>query len=228
MQPQVQMALPLMSRELAEVDTILTRAVAAGDPLIASDYGNQLSNTMALKGVALAKLFFGMRDNWSLFRAAGIEDDFKDFVDAHMFVKGKTADRYADMYEAVLANGNVPEYIRAQLQIKPIKSLLLLTAAVREGSLTDEQLADVVLLDYNGIRNMVRDARGEATNSSTATRGVLVQRKHGIYTEGSLVVFSGDGNEIEVLGWLNLTPRTEAAKKFLERIKNTLHLEDIR
>jgi hypothetical protein len=228
MQPQVQMALPLMSRELAEVDAIVTRAVAAGDPLIASEYGNQLSKEMTLKGVALAKLFFGMRDNWPLFRAAGIEDDFKDFVDAHMHVTGRTADRYADMYEAVFEKSRIAPQVKSKLLHKPIKTLLLLTAAVREGSLTSEQLGNVIVLNHSGVRDMVREARGEVTNSSTATRGVLVQREHSVYVKGTLVVYGGSGDEIEVLGWLNLTPKNDSAMKFLERMKNALQLEDIR
>jgi len=227
MQPPVQMALSVNSSDLTEVDTILDRAITAGDPLIASEYGNQLSNSMTLKGVALAKLFLGMRDSWPLFRSSGIDEDFADFVDAHMFVTGRTADKYADMYKAIFVNKEVPLVIREQLQYKPIKTLLLLTAAVREGSLTEEQLADVIILDHNRVRDVVREARGEATNSRTAVYARLVQREHSKYPKGTIVVFGGDDG-FEVLGMVNLNPVTEPARKFLERMKNTLHLEDIR
>lgn len=226
MQPLVQMGLPVQSRELAEVETILARSITAGDPLIASEYGNQLSNSMALKGVALAKLFFGMRDNWALFRAAGIEEEFADFVDAHMFVRGRTANKYADMYEAVLTNEALPVGLRTQLQFKPIKTLLLLTAAVREGSLNEDELWDVALLDHQGVREMVRKARGEATNSHTAVTARLVMREHSTYPKGTIVVFGG--SEVEAIGYLKLEPTTEAGKKYLQRIINSLGLEDIR
>jgi hypothetical protein len=232
MQPPVQMALPVNSRDVVDVDTILDRAITAGDPLIAAEYGNQLSNTITLKGIALAKLFYGLKSNWELFRASGIEEDFADFIDAHMQVSGQTADKYANMYEAVFVNPQIPQELKGQLAHKPIQSLLLLTAAVREGSFDSEDLEDVVVLDHNGIRAKVREARGEATSSRTAVHARLVQRTHSVYPKGTIVVFgtSSDGHEeIEAIGYLKLDEaRTESGKKYIQRIINALGLEDIR
>jgi len=226
MQPQVQVSLLLQSTEMAEIDTIIDRAVTSGDPLIATEYGNQLGRAIALKGVALAKLFFGMRNNWELFRAAGIEEEFGDFVNAHMTITSKVADKYADMYEAVLDNANIPLPIRNQLAGKPIKQLLLLTAAVREGDLDEDDLEDVVVLDYNGVRQKVRDARGDVTSSRRTITARLVQREESKYPHGSLVVFGAD--EQEVIGQFKLIPETETGRIYLERIKNQLGWEDIR
>lgn len=231
MQPPVQMALPVQSRDMVEIDTILDRAIAAGNPLIAAEYGNQLSNAIRLKGVALAKLFFGMKNNWSLFRASGIEEDFADFVDAHMTASGATAEKYANMYEAVFVNPKVPEELKSQLARKPMESLLLLTAAVREGSLDQDDLEDVVVLDKTGIRQKVRNARGDVTSSRRAIYARLVQREHSVYPKGTLVVFgqSEEGEtEIEAIGAFNLNVRTESGQKYIQRIINTLGLEDIR
>jgi hypothetical protein len=227
MQPHIQVVSPVNSRDMADVDTILDRAISAGDPLIATDYGNQLSNTIRLKGVALAKLFFGLKSNWSLFQAAGIQEDFPTFVEANMTVRGRTADKYADMYEEVLANDAIPAAIRDQLKLKPIQTLLLLTAAVREGSLDTEALEDVVVLDHSGVHELVRKARGEATNSSTAVYARLIPQQGLSYPAGTIVVYSADGTQIEPLGTVNLTPRTEAGRKYLERMKNKLGLEPI-
>ncbi len=227
MQPPVQMALPVNSSDLAEVDTILERAITAGNPLIATEFGNSLSKTITLKGITLAKLFWGLRDNWPLFRAAGIEEDFADFVDAHMFVKGRTANRYADMYDAVFVKGKVPAPVREQLKHKSIETLLLMAPAVRDGSLTEDDLSDVVVLSHKGVRDRIRERRGTLTNSSTHVYAKLVQRESAVYPIGTLVVYGG-ASDIEAIGSVNLTPRTESGKKFLERMKNTLGLEDIR
>lgn len=226
MMPPVQMDLPSHSRELAAIDTVLSRAISAGDPLIAAEYGNTLSNAIARKGIELAKLFHGLRDSWGLFRAAGIEEDFGDFVDAHMVVRGRTAIKYADMYQSVFLSPDVPPEIKQQLEQKPIKSLLLLTAAVREGVLSADQLEEVVIKDHDGIREIVREARGQATNSHTAVYARLVQRDSGNYAKGSLVVFGGE--EREPIGFIKLEPQTEAGRKFLARMINVLGLEDIR
>lgn len=226
MQPQPKMALSVHSRELREVDTILDRAISAGDPLIATEFGNQISKTIALKGITLAKLFFGMKSNWSLFRAGGIEDEFGDFVNAHMGITSRVAEKYANMYEAIFVNAPLRPELKDQLTTKPMKQLLLLTAAVRDGSLGEDDLEDVVILDYEGVRQKVREARGDVTNSHTTIYARLVQREEAKYPKGSLVVFGPDGSE--PIGFLKLEPDTDAGKKFLERMKNTLNLEDIR
>lgn len=225
-EPQVQADLPVNSRDMAEIDTVLTRAITAGDPLIASDYGNQLSSAITLKGIALAKLFSGLRSNWALFRAAGIEEEFPDFIDAHMFVRGSTAIKYADMYESVFERAQLPDDLKDQLARKPIKSLMLLTAAVREGSLDEEQLEDVVLLDHQGIREMIRRARGEVTSSKTRIYAKLVTRVGGAYPPGSVVAFDGEGDS-EAVGFIKLNPSTDHGKKYVERMKNVLHLQDM-
>ncbi len=228
--PPSNAAAQVVSSDFAEVDNVLQRAIAAGNPLIAADFGNQLTNTMRLKGVAFAKLLFGMRSNWDLFRVAGVSDEFIDFVDAHMRVEGRTAEKYADMYEAVLENKKVPQYIRDELRLKPIQTLLLLTAAVREGDLDADDLETIVLLDHNGVRKVVRERRGDVTNSGRAIYARLITEQGRSYPAGSIVVFgsSQDGRlEVETLGTLNITPHTESGRKYLERIKRKLSLVEM-
>ena len=224
MQPH--MALTVHSRELAEVEAVLEQSIAAGNPLIASEYGNQISRTVVAKGVALAGLLHGLRSNWKLFQLAGIEEEWGDFINAHMHISSRVAEKYADMFEQVLDNGNIPIDLRERLAEKPIKELLLLTAAVREGDLTNSDLEDVVVLNYGGIRDRVRERRGDATNSHTRVYARLVRRQESKWPLGSLVVFSGD--ESEAIGHIKIEPNTEAGKKFLARMINTLELDDIR
>lgn len=236
MQPLVQVEeLSVSSSDLAEIDTILNQAIMAGDPLIATDHGNKLSKTIVLKGIALAKLLYGMRSNWHLFRAAGIEEEFLDFIEAHMIgVAPRTADKYASMYESVFANEKISDELKAQLTGKPIKTLILLTAAVREGSIReggeeDElQLEDVVLLDHEGVREMVQRARGRETSTRARVYGRIVKGDNRAYPKGTIVVF-GPGTDIEAVGWLKLDYiQTESGKQYVEKIQNILGLEELR
>lgn len=222
--PPVQ--LPLWD-ELAEVDTILNRAIASGDPLIATNYGNELHRSAFLKGVSLAKLLYGLRENWQLFRVAGIGDTFEDFVPAHMVsVDASTATRYADMFEAVFVKANISDVLRTQLSLKPIRSLLLLTAAAREGSIGEDELQEAVLKDEKGIRDIIKKARGHQTKSRTAITAMIVMRDNSTWgPPGSVIVFQGGDNEN--LGVLNLNPNKEFTKQFLERMKNALGLGEI-
>lgn len=230
MQPLVQVEpMSVASNDLAEIDTILNQAIMAGDPLIATDHGNQLSKTIVLKGIALAKLLYGMRSNWHLFRAAGIEEDFLDFIEAHMIgVAPRTADKYASMYESVFANDRISDELKSQLTGKPIKTLILLTAAVREGSLDEDQLEDVVLKDHESVREMVQRARGRETSTRTSVYGRIVKSDGRSYPKGTIVVF-GPGADIEAVGWLKLDYiQTESGKQYIEKIQNILGLEDLR
>jgi len=229
-QPHVQVEqLSISSSELAEIDTILNQAIMAGDPLIATNYGNKLSKTIVLKGIALAKLLYGMRSNWHLFRAAGIEEDFLDFIEAHMVgVAPRTADKYASMYESVFANERISDELKAQLTGKPIKTLILLTAAVREGSLDEDQLEDVVLKDHEGVREMVQIARGKETYTRTRAYGRIVKSDGRSYPKGTIIVFV-PGGDVEAVGWLKLDNlQTESGRQYVEKIQNVLGLEELR
>jgi hypothetical protein len=53
-----------------------------------------------------------------------------------------------------------------------------------------------------------------------------VQRENSTYPKGTLVIF-GPSSEIEAIGYLQLEPRTESGKKYLQRIINKLGLEDM-
>ena len=221
--------LSVNSSDMMDVDAVVHQAVTAGDPLIIADYGNQLIATVRLKGVALAKLFFGMKSNWPLFQAAGIEEEFVDFVDAHMQFDSRTADKYADMYREVLENKVIPAETREQLKTKPIQTLLLLTSAVREGDLGADDLEKVVVLDLNAVQRMVREARGDVTNSRSAVYARLVTDKGRPYPPGSIVVYGTgeDGNlESEAIGSLRLNPGTKSGAKFLARLVRRMNLED--
>lgn len=221
------MSQPLVQVE-QEIDEVIERAIMAGDPLIATDYGNNLSRTIVLRGIALAKLLYGMRSNWHYFRLAGIEEDFLDFVEAHMVgVAARTADKYASMYESVFANNHISPTLKDQLAEKPIKTLILLTAAVREGSLGEDQLEDVILKDHPGVRQMVREARGRERVSRNYTIGRISKRNEGKYPRGAIVVFGQE--EEEVVGWIKLDDlQTEAGKRYVEKIQNVLGLEELR
>lgn len=229
-QPPATTTLPVNSSDMADVDDVLHQSVLAGDPLIAAQYGNSLIATVRLKGVSLAKLFFGLKSNWPLFQAAGIEEEFIDFVDAHIRFDGRTADKYADMYREVLENKSIPVETRNQLKLKPIQTLLLLTAAVREGDLGPDDLESVIILDHSSVHRLVRDARGDATNSHTAVYARMVYQQGRSFPPGTIVVYgtSEDGRqEIEPVGTINLSPRTESGSKWVARLKRKMGLEGV-
>lgn len=211
-------------KQLNEVDTIIARSVASGDPLLAADYGMQLMRQAAMRGLALAKLLHGIQSNWELFQSAGIEEDFEDFAEAHMNVSAQTAKKYSAMWAAVFASEYVPTETKLRLQSKPIKELLLITAAVEEGSLTNEELNEVAVADESRIRDMVKQARGIQTSSKTAISISRVMRD-GKYAAGTLLAHQ-DGRT-EVIGSL-VTDLDEKSfgLKAIARIVNSVGIQE--
>lgn len=219
MLPAIPTTLTTTELELfAEVDKVIVRSVAAGDPLIACNYGMELKRAAQLKGVALAKLLHGMEVNWEMYRAAGIDDTFENFIYTYMELMPETTRKYSNMWAGIFVNSNVPDEIKQQLQVQPIEHLLLLKAAIEEGSLEDDDLRQAAILDKNGIRDMVSKARGEQTSSKTAVRR-FIQMTDGFYPAGTIL--AARNGETEIIGALNLDPDTEFGKKALAGILNS-------
>lgn len=179
---------------VAEVDEVLMRAITSGDPLIAANYGLSLKRTVALKGVALAKLLYGLRENWETFQSAQIEDSFEDFVQAHMGIDPQTTRKYSDMWEHIFASPYIEESLKLLLQGKPIKELLLLTAAAEEGSLTEEEWQTVVVADHSTIRSMIKQARGRQAAHANAVY-IAIYMQDGKYPKGTIVASNEEGEE---------------------------------
>jgi hypothetical protein len=202
----------------AQVDDIVVRSISAGDPLIAMDYGLSLKRSAQLKGLALAKLLHGLQSNWQMFRAAGIGEEFEDFVYAYLSIPPETSRKYAAMWQGIFMNPNVSEDIKLQLQTKPMEHLLLLKAAVEEGSISDDDLRTVTILDKQGIRDMVNKARGMQTSGKNAVR-IAIQMRDGDYPAGTILALSNGDREI--IGVLELNPPYEFAQKAVARILNS-------
>lgn len=207
---------------LTDVDVIIVRSVTAGDPLIACNYGLDLQRSAAIKGLALAKLLHGMRSNWEMYQAAGVDEDFEDFVQANMGVSPQTARKYSDMWRSIFASDYVPDEIKLKLQSKPIKELLLLTAAVEEGSLTEDELETVVVADETKIREMVRSARGKEATSSRSAVYIAIVMRDGKNPRGTIIA-TQDGIS-ETIGYLNMDTDIKFVNQAIERIKNSAHM----
>lgn len=208
---------------LSEVDDVIVRSITAGDPLIACQFGLNLKRAAALKGLALAKLLHGLRANWETFQAAGIEEEFEDFVQANMDVTAQTARKYSDMWKNIFVSDFVPDELKNRLREKPIQQLLLLNAAAEEGSLTQEEWETVVVADESKIREIVKTARGIQTSSKTAIVIVVVRRDDAKYPKGSLLAIQ-DG-VTEVIGFLK-EPESDFANKAIARLLNSAHVQE--
>jgi hypothetical protein len=192
------------------VDNVVEGATIMGNPDVAFRMAVDLRKTMQMRGIALAKLLSKVRDNWPLFQAGGYEGDFEDAVFVATGIAASTTRKYADTWKALFENASIPEESKMQLMGKPIKSLILLTAAAREGEIKDwKEIVNAP--DHSSVREVVRRVRGEQTSSASSLMLVLDRT-------GSLHVRKGDATDI--IGFINLdrAKESELAKTAIDTL----------
>ena len=208
-----------------EVDKIIGQSVAAGDPLIALEYGKDLIGSAMMRGLALAKLFYKLRENWELFKAAGINDSLEDMAFIHTGRSKETVTKYIRMWEAVFENEDIPDDIKKKLMGRQIGDLLLITALAREGTGRDtlEQIANAA--DSNEIRSIIKDERGERNSSKTAVYITLEMREDASNPRGALSVVNGK-NKI-LFGSLDVDSEERIVQQAIARLVNNSNIREL-
>jgi hypothetical protein len=201
------------------VDDIISRSITAGDPMIALEYIQKLQRDGLIRGLAIAKLMFRLKQSWDLFRVAGVGDEFENVIETTLGYKPATATKYVRMWESVFENPDLSEDLKKELAGRPIQDLLLLTAAAREGSLDTEDW-ERIAKSSDSVRDIVREKRGDVTSSKSAVKGVIVMRT-GSMARGTIYI---PGDERKVAGYLNLDTGDPDIDKLNERIINAAHL----
>jgi hypothetical protein len=208
------------------VDDVVGRSIAAGDPLIALEYIQGLQRDWLIKGLATAKLLYRMKQAWDLFRAAGIDDDFENVVEATTGYKPATVNKYINMWDSIFENDDLTEEIKTQLAGKPIETLLLLTAAAREGSLDQSDWDHIAQSsDIKDVRSRIREKRGEQTSSRMAKLPSLFYRDTGGRVRGTLII-TVDGDQ-KVVGFLNMDTGDDDVDQYIQKMINSLHIFEV-
>jgi hypothetical protein len=198
------------------VDEIVEQSIVQGDIQPAMSLGKSLRRSIQANGLALAKLLYRVREAWEVL---GDDNDLYEIIYAEMGVASSTVHKYINMWDAIFANPNISDEIKSQLEGKPIKALLLLTAAAREGEISKEDWERVSdATTSSEVRSIVRDLRGERTSSNQAivlelnmTSGILMARK---------------GDQYDVVGMLNVGLRQESnlIEASITRIVNSANI----
>ena len=174
----------------SEVDDIIARSLSIGDPMIALEYTRRLQREGLLKGLAVAKMMYKLQQHWALFEKAGVGDTFDNMVETYNGYAPATVAKYIRMWESIFENPHLDEELKNKLSGRPIKDLLLLSAAAQEGSLSGEDWDRVTIApNTQGVREVVRRARGEVTSSGNAISFSVSSRQDGRYPPGTIVAY---------------------------------------
>ena len=183
------------------VDEVMDTVVCQGEVELAMAMARSLRRNVQASGLALAKLLYCLNQKWEL---VGGDDDMYEVLYSDAGISRSTIQKYITMWGAIFENPGVSAGVKEELKGKPIKSLLLLTAAAREGEIDEEtweKVADTTT--SSEVRGIVRDIRGERTSSREAI--VLeLNLKSG-------VLFARKGDMSEMVGVLNVMLREESS-----------------
>jgi hypothetical protein len=209
-----------------EVDTVLQRSLAIGDPLIALEYASGLQKESLLRGLAIAKMMYKLKESWELFTVAGVEDTFENVIEAHSPYKASTLDKYIRMWKNIFESRSLSAELKNQLSGRPIGDLLLLSAAARDGSLTEDDWMKVTIAeDTNKVREIVRKARGEVTSSSSALIPKL-QVREGAVVRGTMYFYNRDGIRKD-FGTLMIDDPDPDVQQMIARVINRLNVGEV-
>ena len=193
---------------LDSIDGVIARAIVQADPGVVFEFGRSLWRDGHVKGLGLAKLLGKTAQQWSVFQMGEVQERFEDAISAEIGISAQTARKYADMWEALFENPSISSYVKKALYGKPIKSLLLLTAAARDEDDIDwDQVAAASTV--NEVRDLVRDARGGKTSSGTSVSIIMS-------ASGELRAKCGESSAI--IGRLNVDIDDPIIKKAIQRI----------
>lgn len=208
------------------VDDIVGRSIAAGDPLIALEYVQKLQREGMLKGLAIAKMFFRLRQSWDLFRTSGTDDEFENVVESTTGYSRATINKYLDLWENIFENDALSDDLKTKLAGKPMEILLRLSSAAKEGSLSGDDWNKVAeSSNIQEVRAQVRERRGDRTSSKLAKIPSIFWRETGTHSRGELII-TVDGEQ-KTVGHLELDSPDDDVQKYIAKIINILHVFEV-
>ena len=147
-----------------EVDEVIEQSLIVGLPDAAIQYGWQLIAGGHLSGIKLCKLLYELTEMWPRFQTS---DDIKDAVFKGMGVPTETYRKYEGVWRSIFANENIDKRVREMMRNKPMRGLIGIAAAARNGEFTEQDWNDLATSHDVGSMLEVRDrARGIERHNS--------------------------------------------------------------
>jgi len=191
---------------LDKVDEIVAESLERKDAYYALNSCRALKQIAQLSGIALAKFFYLIKQNWDEY---GIGDDFDDVAFDYVGVHKATVDKYVRVWKMHTEN-LIPNTVSDDIRKRNIKDQIPIAIAVDQGYDIEEddwqELADAP--DFTSVSAKIREIKGKEPSKSAL-----------------LVFISGDGTltaqqegETEFVGYLNVDDAGLIAEKAIQRI----------
>ena len=193
--------------QLELVTDIINRSISMGDPRVALRIASNLNKGLVIRGVALARLLYELRDKWHLFN---VTENFYDAVRVETGIATETVHKYIRVHETVMLDPQIDDKLRERLMERSMDQLLLLPAVWSNIDLEQKE-ALALTTSKPELRKMVRELNGAATSSETA---VIVKYE---VSSGTLSCRQGSKGPFTVFGQL-YDIDNPAVQKAIERV----------
>lgn len=190
-----------------KVKELIYEAIDRKDYNAALDVCRSLRAISQLSGMALARAFYLIRENWDKFET---EDKFETAYE-YVGVAKETIDRYISV-EEMYAHKEIPEEFVEQIREHNIKAQIPIALAIAQGHEIDDEdwkkLANAP--DYNAVAREIRDIKKQPPRSNALQ---IIMDKQGyvwVYVAG----------ERHWVGELDIESEEESVQKAINRIVN--------
>lgn len=138
------------------VDQVIDEGISKRDPRRAFGVAVMLRNWSKMTGLALAKLLYGLKENWGAFQMG---DTFEDTAVAELGISYQTVVRYPKVWKYVILG--CPDHTRERFLEMPIEWLMLVYPVASEGLLSEEDWERLSLATGKDvIRDIIREKHG--------------------------------------------------------------------
>jgi len=191
-----------------KIDEVIAESIEKHSALIALRVGTQLREISRVSGLALAKLIYGMRENWETYD--DVNDDFEDTVIAFIEIHKDNISRYANVW-ALFDKKLIPKELRETIQNKNIKDLIPVGLAISQGYEIDQEEWEAIAEahDLTGVAKVLR----EDVKNKPPRKGSLQ-----LYMDRTGTIWAFQDDKRKFAGSLEIADEDEIVQKAINRI----------
>jgi hypothetical protein len=198
--------IPLELGLLSQIDTIISQAISEENVSVALEAAKKSLSLTRISGLALAKLLYKIKINWSKFY---IDDDYLDYMHNELGLIGITITRYCRVWE-MFESHIIPSELEEKMLSKPMRDLVAVSNTVTQEYDIDDKTWDALANspDSSTLNETLRTLK----NVEPRSNALLIRIKR----NGDITAYK-DGGQF-FCGYLELESDEPAVKAAIDRI----------
>src|SRR3990170_2047576 len=181
-----------------QIDEVVKRSIEEHNAYIALNAGKLLYAVSKTVGKGLARLLYEMKKNWDEYN---MSEEFDEIVFDYIGLHPDNVSRYINV-SAMLAEGQVPEPYREDIEQRNLRELIHVAAALKQGyEIEDKEWEKLVEApDYNTVLKVLReDVKGKSPRKGSLQ----------MYLDEVGSIWAWQDNEKYFVGYLDIHAKEE-------------------